>query len=102
LLLLQLEVFLECSNITMMRTMKTTTTTTMITPNVGKIPAALLLIVSLLAAVNVVNAEKDGNYYPSGMKNPNVNEKMYWRNAHDVIEDISSFDALYVKFHSCA
>jgi hypothetical protein len=75
----------------------------MIPCNVSKIPVALLLIASLLAAVTTtVNAEKDGNYYPSGMKNPNVNEKMYWRNAYDVIDDISSFDALYVKFHSCA
>jgi hypothetical protein len=83
---------------TMMRTMSTAMT--MITSCAGKIPAALLLIVLLLAAVTT--AEKDGNYYPSGMKNPNVNEKMYWRNAYDVIDDIASFDALYVKFHSCA
>jgi hypothetical protein len=74
---------------------------------IGKIPAAALLIL-LLAAVTtspaaiLVSAEKDGNYYPSGMKNPNVNEKMYWRNSYDVIDDIASFDALYVKFHSCA
>jgi hypothetical protein len=75
----------------------------MITSSIGKIPAAMLLIL-LLAAVSspVTNADKDGNYYPSGMKNPNVNEKMYWRNSYDVIEDIASFDALYVKFHSCA
>jgi hypothetical protein len=81
--------------------MRTTSTmTTMITSSIGKIPAAMLLIPLLLAAVT--NAEKDGNYYPSGMKNPNVNEKMYWRNSYDVIDDIASFDALYVKFHSCA
>jgi hypothetical protein len=83
---------------------RTSATTTMIS-SISKIPAALLLTVLLLAAVttnNVVTAEKDGNYYPSGMKNPNVNEKMYWRNSYDVIDDIASFDALYVKFHSCA
>lgn len=75
----------------------------MITSSIGKIPVSLLLTVLLLtAAVTVTNADKDGNYYPSGMKNPNVNEKMYWRNAYDVIDDIASFDALYVKFHSCA
>ena len=81
---------------------RTSTTTTMIS-SIGKIPAALLLTVLLLAAVtSPVTADKDGNYYPSGMKNPNVNEKMYWRNSYDVIDDITSFDALYVKFHSCA
>jgi hypothetical protein len=86
----------------MTMTMRTTSTmTTMITSSIGKIPAAMLLIPLLLAAVTVT-AEKDGNYYPSGMKNPNVNEKMYWRNSYDVIDDIASFDALYVKFHSCA
>jgi hypothetical protein len=80
-------------------------TTTMIAASISKIPAAMLLLL-LLAAVTtnnvVVTAAKDGNYYPSGMKNPNVNEKMYWRNSYDVIDDIASFDALYVKFHSCA
>jgi hypothetical protein len=86
--------------------MKMRTTSTMpsrITSSIGKIPVATLLIL-LLAAVSspIVTAEKDGNYYPSGMKNPNINEKMYWRNAYDVIDDIDSFDALYVKFHSCA
>jgi hypothetical protein len=88
----------------MTMTLRTTSTmTTMISSFIGKIPVATLLIL-LLAAVSspVTTANKDGNYYPSGMKNPNVNEKMYWRNAYDVIDDISSFDALYVKFHSCA
>jgi hypothetical protein len=82
-------------------TMMSTTTTTMIS-SIGKIPAAMLLILLLAAVTSPVIAEKDGNYYPSGMKNPNVNEKMYWRNSYDVIDDIASFDALYVKFHSCA
>jgi hypothetical protein len=69
------------------------------------VPQSLLLqylLVLIVATVTVTTADKDGSYYPSGMRNPNVNEKMYWRNAQDVIDDISSFDALYVKFHSCA
>jgi hypothetical protein len=45
---------------------------------------------------------KDTNYYRPGVSNPNVNEKMYWRDSFNVLEDLSKFDRLYVKFHSCA
>jgi hypothetical protein len=59
-------------------------------------------ILILLAAAAVVTADKDGQYFTSGTRNPNTNDRMYWRDAQDVIDDIASFDALYVQFHSCA
>jgi hypothetical protein len=59
---------------------------------------------TLLMAFLVVEGRsgKDTNYYRPGVSNPNVNEKMYWRDSFNVLEDLSKFDRLYVKFHSCA
>lgn len=60
-----------------------------------------LLSVIFLALWGPALAEKDSNYYPEGMVNSNVDEKMYWRDASNVLEDLGEFDALYVTFHSC-
>ena len=46
------------------------------------------------------SAVKDSNYYPGG--NKLVNEKMYWADAENVLQDLNQFDALYVTFHNCA
>ena len=51
---------------------------------------------------NSNNKNKDDAYYPSGMMNPNVNEKMYWEDADGVVADINQFDTLYVTHHGCA
>jgi hypothetical protein len=51
-------------------------------------------------AVAVVSASKDNNYYP-GFTNPNLSEEMYWADAVNVLEDIQSFDSLYIKFTGC-
>lgn len=61
--------------------------------------SVLVLAAFLLAASH---GEKDSAYYPEGFSNPNVNEKMYWRDASNVLEDIAEFDALYVRYHGCA
>ena len=45
---------------------------------------------------------KDTTFYPNGMTNPNVNEKMYWEDARGVVADIDQFDTLYVTHHGCA
>ena len=58
-----------------------------------------ILYASLL--LSAARASKDTTYYPEGMTNKNVNEKMYWRDANNVVEDLDEFDALYVSFHSC-
>jgi hypothetical protein len=57
-----------------------------------------ILVVSALVAVA---AEKDSAYYPDGMENPNLDDKMYWADAMNVLEDISEFDALYITHHGC-
>ena len=63
----------------------------------------LLLMRPLIAwlAIAAVSADKDGSYYPEGMENPNVNKKMYWAEAGNVLDDLSQFDALYVTHHNC-
>jgi hypothetical protein len=58
-----------------------------------------LIVVCALVAVA---AEKDSAYYPDGMENPNVDDKMYWADATNVLEDIAQFDALYITHHGCA
>jgi hypothetical protein len=58
-----------------------------------------LLLASLAA---VVVAYKDTSYYPAGTSNPNVDTKMYWRDAINVLEDLDQFSKLYVKYHTCA
>jgi hypothetical protein len=64
----------------------------------------LLTAVALVVAFStrVVVSEKDNNYYPPGYSNPNVDHEMYWRDSINVLQDLSSFSKLYVKFHSCA
>ena len=58
---------------------------------------AVLLLWTALAQAN-----KDSAFYPDGMENPNVNNKMYWADAINVLEDIGQFDALYITHHGCA
>ena len=65
----------------------------------GNSLAAWLLTTTLLS---VVSAYKDDSYYMAGSGNPNVNEKMYWKDAENVLQDLSSFKSLYVEFHNCA
>ena len=66
---------------------------------VGCTSSRLLL---LLCSLVVSSAERDSAVYPDGMENPNVNQKMYWADATNVLEDISKFDALYITHHGCA
>lgn len=61
-----------------------------------KVLNTLLLVGALVAA------EKDSNYYPNGYSNPNIDEEMYWRDASNVLDDLSQFSKLYVTFHQCA
>jgi hypothetical protein len=45
-------------------------------------------------------AYKDSNMYRWG-ENPNTHFKMYWKDAANVIQDLSQFQALYVTVHGC-
>lgn len=56
-----------------------------------------LLVSSLFARCG---AEKDSNAYPWG-SNPNVKNKMYWKDSPNVLEDLTKFSALYIKVHGC-
>ena len=55
-----------------------------------------------LGAIVSVVAVKDDEYYRAGMGNPNVNLKMYWADAHNVLEDLDQLSSLYVQYHNCA
>jgi len=44
----------------------------------------------------------DDEYYRAGMGNPNVDLKMYWADAHNVVEDLDQFSSLYIEYHNCA
>ena len=67
------------------------------------ISSASLLLVTLLA-INTFTAKayKDDSYYMPGKANPNVYEKMYWKDADNVLQDLSQFKALYVQYSHCA
>jgi hypothetical protein len=61
------------------------------------------LLVASLAILTLAKASdhKSMTYYPDGMEDPNVKEKMYWTDGLGIVEDISKFDALYVTHHGC-
>jgi hypothetical protein len=54
----------------------------------------------LLPAAVVVRAEKDSNPYPYGT-NPNTIFQMYWNDAGNVLQDLSKFSALFIRYHGC-
>lgn len=56
----------------------------------------------LIGAFAAANASKDDEYYRAGMGNPNVDLKMYWADAHNVLQDLDQFSSLYVQYHNCA
>jgi hypothetical protein len=62
----------------------------------------LLPLSIFVALLSQAVSEKDSSYYPDGIANTNVNQKMYWRDASNVLQDLDKFDALYVSFHNCA
>lgn len=63
--------------------------------------AITVLLAAACSSLPFASASKDDSYYPNGVTNPNVNDKMYWKEPYNVLEDIDQFDALYVTFHSC-
>jgi hypothetical protein len=57
---------------------------------------------ALAAFASKTVADKDTQYYRPGSSNPNVDQKMYWRSAINILQDMDQFDKLYIQFHSCA
>lgn len=47
-------------------------------------------------------ADKDDSYYIAGTGNPNKDERMYWKDAENIFQDLSQFEELHVEFHNCA
>ena len=66
------------------------------------IAAAVLLLACVSQLPSPTSAGKDGSYYMAGSGNPNVNEKMYWADAPNILGDLDQFGTLYVEFHHCA
>jgi hypothetical protein len=56
-------------------------------------------LVVILFGLGSASADKDDSYYVAGTGNPNVNEPMYWKDAENVLQDLSKFSALYVRYH---
>ena len=77
--------------------------TTMTTKFAMAVATALLWSTACTNNVVVpVAANKDESYYVNGITNPNVREKMYWKEGYNVLQDLDQFAALYVTYHNCA
>lgn len=48
-----------------------------------------------------VQADRDDTYYPAGVRNPLVQQDLYYKDATNVLEDLDAFESLFVKYHSC-
>lgn len=64
--------------------------------------AAKFCLILLLLGCSSLEAAKDDSYYIAGTGNPNTHESMYWKDAENVLQDLSQFSSLYVEFHQCA
>ena len=63
--------------------------------------AGIILLSQKMVAV-AVSGNKDTTYYPyPDFVNPNVYYEMYYKDAENVIADMDSFSALYIKHHGC-
>jgi len=61
-----------------------------------------LSLAFLVLSVVTIRADKDTHQYPYvGFQNPNIAYKMYYRDAINVLNDLSSFKSLSVRFYSC-
>lgn len=51
--------------------------------------------------ISAANADKDVSYYNANHGNPNVDLKMYWKDAENVLADLDQFSSLHIEYHSC-
>ena len=58
-------------------------------------------LATLLSVLAMASAAKDSDYYPPGMTNPNVQQKMYWKDAVNVLQDLDQFESLHILYHGC-
>jgi hypothetical protein len=59
----------------------------------------VLTVVAIVLSVSL--ADKDSDYYPPGVSNPNVRQKMYWNDAVNVLQDLDQFESLHILYHGC-
>lgn len=62
--------------------------------------ASIALASSVLLSMG--DGAKDDSYYKPGSGNPNVYQKMYWKDSENILEDLDQFETLYVEFQHCA
>lgn len=67
-----------------------------------KIAPLSLVLASAVLLVDPAHGDKDDSYYRPGSGNPNIYQKMYWKDADNVLEDLGEFETLYVEFQHCA
>ncbi len=60
------------------------------------------VVLASTAVLGSVKGTKDDSYYKPGSGNPNVYQKMYWKDADNILEDLDQFQTLYVQFQHCA
>ena len=79
--------------------------------NLYSSPAIFLLSGALLLCWDYekvfVNSEQDSNSYIYTVNKKqrsvaSLKDPMFWRDAPDILQDISKFDKLYVLYHNCA
>jgi hypothetical protein len=67
-------------------------------------PVLLILVAAQIYIAKfdsfTVLADKDSNWYLYG-ENPNNKFRMYWKDAPNVLQDLSKFRSLHVKYHGC-
>jgi hypothetical protein len=66
------------------------------------LPVVAVVVLTATTSTTTVQAYKDDSYYMPGSGNPNVKEKMYWKDADNVLQDLSKFSELYVQYSHCA
>lgn len=63
-------------------------------------PLALSLLVTV-ASIKTVRSIRDNTYFRDGQTNPNLANKMYYRDPHLVADDLDRFHTLYIRFETC-
>jgi hypothetical protein len=61
----------------------------------------LLQTAIFLGVVVTVATSERYTDYNAGESNPNLENPMFWNDAANVLQDLTKFQALYIKFHSC-
>ena len=71
--------------------------------NHSQLLRSMRLLLAVAALTTTASSNRDDTYYTNGITNPNVEQqKMYWHEGRNVLEDLDQFDKLYVTYHSCA